>query len=116
MEKTDLVDKKEYRHIGKYVPRQDARNIVTGKCVFMEDAKDARFDNLLYCRVLGSPYAHARIKSIDTREAEKIPGVELVLTYKNLPDWAKEYMNGQPAIKPIVDTRLVSVGDAVAIV
>ncbi len=116
MEKTDLVDKKEYRHIGKYVPRQDARNIVTGKCVFMEDAKDARFDNLLYCRVLGSPYAHARIKDIDTRKAEEIPGVELVLTYKNLPDWAKEYMNGQPAIKPIVDTRVVSVGDAVAIV
>ena len=116
MEKTDLVDKKEYRHIGKYVPRQDARDIVTGRCVFMEDAKDARFDNLLYCRVLGSPYAHARIKDIDTSKAEEIPGVELVLTYKNLPDWAKEYMNGQPAIKPIVDTRVVSVGDAVAIV
>lgn len=113
---TDLVQKKEYRHIGKYVPRQDARDIVTGACVFMEDAKDNRFENPLYCRILGSPYAHAKIKDIDTTEAEAVPGVACILTYKNLPDWAKEYMNGQPAIKPIVDTRLVSVGDAVAVV
>ena len=39
-----------------------------------------------YLKMLRSPHAHAYIKSIDTSEAEKIPGVVYILTHKNCPD------------------------------
>ncbi len=38
---------------------------------------------LLYGKVLRSPHAHARIKSIDTSAAEKLPGVKAVVTGKD---------------------------------
>jgi xanthine dehydrogenase YagR molybdenum-binding subunit len=41
--------------------------------------------NMLYAKLLLSPHPHARIKSIDTSKAEKLPGVGYILTYKNAP-------------------------------
>ncbi len=113
MEKTDMIDKKEYRHIGKYVPRKDARDIVTGKCVYLEDHK---FDNLLYARVIGSPYAHAMIKKIDTSKAEALPGVAAVVTYKNQPEWSKRFLQGTPPTKPLLSQQVRMVGDPIALV
>ena len=113
MEKTDRVDKKEYRYIGKYVPRKDARQIVTGKCIYLDDYK---FKDLLYVRVFGSPYAHAMIKSLDTSEAEKVPGVAAIVTYKNQPEWSKGFLQGTPAVKPLLSQHLRMVGDPVALI
>ena len=113
MEKTDMIDKKEYRYLGKYTPRKDARDIVTGKCVYLEDHK---FDNLLYGRVFGSPYAHAMIKKIDISKAEAVPGVAAVVTYENQPEWSKEFRQGTPAVKPLLSKHLRMVGDPVAII
>ena len=42
----------------------------------------------VHAAVLRSPYAHARIKSIDTSEVARIPGIKLVLTSKELPEYA----------------------------
>ena len=53
----------QYRHVGKYRVRADAREIVTGRCVFLDDFTVPR---MIYAQVLRSPYAHAKIKSIDT--------------------------------------------------
>jgi CO/xanthine dehydrogenase Mo-binding subunit len=39
---------------------------------------------MLYGKVLRSPYAHARIKSIDTRHAMELPGVHAVITSEDL--------------------------------
>jgi len=41
--------------------------------------------NMLYAKLLVSPHPHARIKTIDTTVAEKMPGVAYVMTYKNGP-------------------------------
>jgi len=41
--------------------------------------------NMLIGKVLRSPYAHAKIKSIDVSKAKALPGVEAVLTYKDVP-------------------------------
>ena len=41
--------------------------------------------NMLYARFLTNPHTHARIKSLDTTKAEKLPGVLYILTYKNAP-------------------------------
>src|SRR6266516_768521 len=54
----------------------------TGKA---EYTTRVHFPNMLHAVVLGSPHPHARIKSIDTAKAEKMPGVAYVLTHKNLP-------------------------------
>jgi CO/xanthine dehydrogenase Mo-binding subunit len=100
---------KEYRHLGKATPRKDAQEIVTGKAKYIDDIK---LPKMLYGKVLRCPYPHAEIKNIDTSKAEVYPGVEAVLTYKNVPDWKE----GSPQHRRVLDSRLRFVGDAVALV
>jgi 4-hydroxybenzoyl-CoA reductase subunit alpha len=69
--------------IGVSKPRIDGVPKVTGAGKYTGDLK---FPNMLYGKLLGSPYAHAKILSIDTSEAEKIPGVMKVITSKDVPD------------------------------
>ena len=73
---------KNYAVIGKSKPKIDAREKVTGQARYTADLK---FPNMLYGKILTSPHAHARILSIDTSEAEKIPGVKAVITHKDVP-------------------------------
>lgn len=101
-EKTDL------RIIGKEIPRVDAKKIVTGKVEYLNDLS---FDNLLYGKVLRSPYPHALIKRIDTSKAEEMEGVRAILTWKDVPD----LRGGTPRFKRILDRKVRFVGDAVAI-
>lgn len=100
----------EYRHIGKKSERIAGRDFLTGKAVYARDMKKPR---MLYGKVLRSPYAYAKIRSIDTAEAEKLPGVKAVLTYQNTPDWKL----GMPfPHKRFLEDTVRFVGDAVAIV
>lgn len=99
----------DYRFIGKRIPRKDAQEIVTGKAKYIDDIK---MSNLLYGKVLRSPYPHAEITKIETAKAERLPGVMAVLTYKNVPEWK----TGMPRHVPVLDSRVRFVGDAVAVV
>lgn len=69
--------------IGKRLPVRDAQVKVTGQLKYVADMKMPR---MLHAKVLFSPVAHARIKNIDTSEAEALPGVRAVVCYKNAPD------------------------------
>jgi len=69
--------------IGKFLPIRDAVLKVTGEVKYVADMK---MPEMLAAKMLLSPYAHARIKSIDTEEAEKLPGVYAVVCCKNTPD------------------------------
>lgn len=69
----------EHSIIGKRLARVDSRAKVTGEVSFTADLKLPR---MLVGKVLRSPLAHARIVSIDTSEAERIPGVKAVVTGK----------------------------------
>ena len=100
---------KEYRFIGKPTPRKDGVEIVTGKAKFSSDIKQP---NMLYGKVLRSPYPHANIKNIDSSKAMKLRGVKAVLTYKDVPDWR----GGMPAHVRVLDSKVRFVGDAVALV
>ncbi|MCL6477934.1 MAG: xanthine dehydrogenase family protein molybdopterin-binding subunit [Peptococcaceae bacterium] len=98
-----------YRFIGKSTPRKDALDIVTGRLKFINDLA---VPNMLYGKILRSPLPHALIKSIDTAEAMRLPGVQAVLTYKDVPGW----MGGLPFHVRVLDSKVRYVGDAVALV
>jgi CO/xanthine dehydrogenase Mo-binding subunit len=63
--------------IGKRMPRIDAYERVSGSAVY---PSDTLLPDMLYGAILRSPHAHARVLSVDTREAEKRPGVRAVIT------------------------------------
>jgi CO/xanthine dehydrogenase Mo-binding subunit len=71
-----------FRIIGRRTPKVDAVDKVTGRAQF---GADVPLPGLLVGKVLRSPYAHARIRRLDTRQAEAMPGVRAVVTGRDLP-------------------------------
>ncbi len=100
---------KELKVVGKSILMRGSEELVTGKAEFVADMPAE-----LYVKVLGSPHAHAIIRSIDTSEAEKLDGVEAVLTYQDVPKRLMPRAN-QRALY-ILDEHLRHVGDEVAAV
>jgi CO/xanthine dehydrogenase Mo-binding subunit len=68
--------------IGKPTQRQDALGHVTGRSPYFDDHL---FDGLLHIRCVRAPHHHARIRRIDTAEAERMPGVVRVITGRDVP-------------------------------
>ncbi len=68
---------REYKVVGTRPIRHDGVDKVTGRAVY---GADMNLPGMLYGKVLRSPYAHARIKSIDTSKAEAHPEVRAVVT------------------------------------
>jgi xanthine dehydrogenase molybdenum-binding subunit len=110
----------DYRYIGKNIPRVDAWDKVTGRGLFTHDVTLPR---MLYAKVLRSPHAHARIVSIDTSQAEALPGVIAVGTYLNTTNKLFNPSNDQaltmPPHEPIMDMKVFTdepryIGDEVA--
>jgi CO/xanthine dehydrogenase Mo-binding subunit len=73
----------EYRVIGKPMARHDAWDKVFGETKYADDHAMAE---MLYGTVLRSQYPAARILSIDTTDAENLPGVAAVITAKDVPN------------------------------
>lgn len=68
--------------IGKPTQRQDMLGHVTGRSPFFDDHL---FDGLLHLKCLRSPHHHARIRSVDTSEAERMPGVRRIIRARDVP-------------------------------
>src|SRR5262245_21227932 len=68
-------------HIGKRISRIDGQDKVSGKAKY---SFDLNRPGMLCGKILRSPYAHAKIKSIDTSAAEKMPGVKAVQIIQNV--------------------------------
>lgn len=107
-----------YSTIGKRLPNRDAILKVTGSKKYVADWK---LPNMLYAKVLFSPVAHAKIKSIDTSKAEALQGVRAVVTYKNSPqvtfNSAVRFIDHKlPMNEKIFDDTVRFVGDKVAAV
>lgn len=77
-----MADKTEYRVVGTRPIRHDGIEKVTGRAIYGADVQMA---GLLHGKVLRSPHAHARIRSIDASRALALPGVKAVVTGKDLP-------------------------------
>ena len=73
----------EFYSIGKGEIRQDALLKVTGQAEYTTDIHPR---GMVYGKILGSPTPPGIIKSIDTSEAEKLPGVVCVVTGEDGPD------------------------------
>ena len=72
-----LTSDKEYKVVGTRPVRHDGADKVTGIARY---SADLNLPGMLYGKVLRSPHAHARIRSIDTSKAEAMPGVRAVIT------------------------------------
>jgi len=108
-----------YKYLGKKIPVIDAAQKVTGQTRYTDDLK---LSGMLYAKVLFSPHPHARIVAIDTREAEALPGVRAVATYRNtsqvLYNSTTRFLLQDPLIltERIFDQTVRFVGDRVAAV
>ena len=113
-----MPERPEFSVVGKGERKVDGRALVTGKPVFVADD---RLPHTLHVKILGSPYAHARIVSIDASEAEAMPGVACVLTHENTPP-IRHTTAGQGFPEPspydarMFEDRVRFVGDRVAAV
>ncbi|MBT4865659.1 MAG: xanthine dehydrogenase family protein molybdopterin-binding subunit [Planctomycetaceae bacterium] len=75
--------KPNYKVIGTRPIRHDGVDKVTGRAKY---GADTQMTGMLYGKILRSPHAHARIKSIDTSKAEQAPGVHAVITSADMPE------------------------------
>jgi xanthine dehydrogenase molybdenum-binding subunit len=73
-----------YKLIGKDFTPHDVVAKVTGRAKY---AEDFRAERMAFCKTLASPMPHARIRSIDTSAAMKIPGVLGILTAADVPQF-----------------------------
>ena len=71
-----------FKVIGTRPIRHDGLDKVTGRAKY---GADINLPGMLHGKILRSPHAHARIRSIDTSAAEKLPGVKAVATGKDFP-------------------------------
>ena len=104
--------------VGQPVMKKDAMALVTGKPVFTQDVAPA---DCLVVKVLRSPHANANILSIKTDAAKKVPGIEAVYTWEDVPTQrftmaGQTYPEPSPYDRQILDQHVRYVGDPVAIV
>ena len=71
------------RVVGRSLPRMDGQGKVTGTAVY---AADFALPGMLHGAVLRSREPHARLVSIDTRRAARLPGIRAVITAADVPD------------------------------
>lgn len=103
---------------GHSVPAPAGPDLVTGRARF---TLDVAIDGLLHVKLLRSPHAHARIRSIDKAAALAVPGVRAVLTYEDAPPVAfSTARHENPGIDPddtrVLDNVVRCIGQRVAAV
>lgn len=104
--------------VSQSIDKLDAMALVTGKPVYTNDIAPK---NCLIVKVLRSPHAYSKIRNIKTDIALKVPGIECILTYKDVPQKrftmaGQSYPEPSPYDRLILDQYVRYVGDAVAIV
>ena len=100
------------KYVGKDITRPDAVMKATGKALFVADIK---LPGMLYAAILRPEYAHARILSIDTSEAEKCEGVIKAVTGKGCKE-KYQYGDNIRDYIPMADDKVRHMGEPLAAV
>ena len=85
------MSERKFRQVGTRPIRHDGLDKVTGRAQF---GADFSLPGMLWGKVLRSPHAHARIRSIDVSAALALPGVHAVITGRDFPEVAAESAAG----------------------
>jgi 4-hydroxybenzoyl-CoA reductase subunit alpha len=101
----------EFSVIGKPYPRVDAREKVTGTAKY---AADYGLPDMLWCKLVRSPYPHAKILNIDTSRAEKLSGVKAIVTGKDFGGWSWGWMPATRDETPLAVSKTRYMAEAVA--
>ena len=78
-----MSEEKKFRWVGTRPVRPDGVDKVTGRANY---GADFSLPDMLWGKVLRSPHAHARIRSIDLKRAQALEGVHAVITAEDFPD------------------------------
>ena len=107
------------RAIGQPISRFDGRLKVTGKADY---TADIAVPALLHAAIVSSRIARGRIRAIDVRAAERVPGVSAVFTYQNMPrmnptpkPWSHLHPHGQSYL-PLQDDQVLYGDQPIALV
>ncbi|MGL4741995.1 MAG: xanthine dehydrogenase family protein molybdopterin-binding subunit [Sarcina sp.] len=106
------------RIVNQSIPKIDSIPLITGKPVYTNDMVPT---NALVVKLLRAKVAHANILEIKKDIALKVPGVECILTYEDVPKTrfmvaGQAYPEPTPYDRLILDKKVRHVGQAIAIV
>ncbi|MFW5939041.1 MAG: xanthine dehydrogenase family protein molybdopterin-binding subunit [Halolamina sp.] len=87
----------DFRYVGKDFEVPDGRPKVTGEAQY---ADDYQFSDLLHAKTVKSPYAHARVESIDTSAAEEMDSVVAIITHEDVEHTGvgQPILDGEPRV------------------
>ena len=86
------MSEQTFKYVGTRPIRHDGLDKVTGRANY---GADFTLPGMLYAHIVRSPHAHARIVSIDTAAAAKMPGVMAVITGDDIPKTTAKLMMGE---------------------
>lgn len=108
------------KKVNQSVRKKDAMQLVTGQPVYVEDIAPK---DCLVVKLLRSPHANAMVETIRTDIAKRVPGIEAIYTWEDIPQNGRRYTQaGQTYPEPspydrlLIDRHVRYVGDVVAIV
>ena len=104
--------------VNQSIRKKDAMQLVTGKPVYTGDMVPK---NALVVKLLHSPHANAIIEKIDTSIAMRVPGIEAIYTYEDVPQKrftmaGQTYPEPSPHDRLLMDKHVRFNGDVVAVV